>query len=115
MIFEEKSLNYSNCITTRNMFKKIFFYGKFFCLCFLFWSLLSYAQDPSLLIVGLIVSIALSLTFYYFDFFHRFGFERCVNPICPFDKKNSNFLSIRNDTLQQYIVGYEPEFKAGKK
>jgi len=49
------------------------------------------------------------------DFFHRFGFERCVNLICPFDKSNSNFLSISNDTLQQYIVGYEPEFKAGKK
>lgn len=49
------------------------------------------------------------------QFFQRFGFERCVNPICPFDKDNSNFLSIRNDTVRQYIVGYEPEFKAGKK
>lgn len=49
------------------------------------------------------------------DFFHRFGFERCANPICPFDKINSKFLSIRNNTRRQYIVGYEPEFKEGKK
>jgi putative acetyltransferase len=48
-------------------------------------------------------------------FFQRFGFERCANPICPFDKNNANFLSIRHNTLRQYIVGYEPEFKAGKK
>lgn len=49
------------------------------------------------------------------DFFQKFGFERCANPICPFDKNNANFLSIRNNTLRQYIVGYEPEFRAGKK
>lgn len=45
-------------------------------------------------------------------FYQKFGFERCVLPVCPFDKGNSQFLSIRNDTTHPYTVGYEPEFKA---
>ena len=47
-------------------------------------------------------------------FFEKFGFVRCANPICPFDNDNSNFLSIRNDTSSQFIIGYEPEFKRSK-
>jgi putative acetyltransferase len=49
------------------------------------------------------------------QFYQKFGFDRCVNPVCPFGKNNSNFLCIRNDPPRQYIVGYEPEFKARKK
>jgi putative acetyltransferase len=43
-------------------------------------------------------------------FFQKFGFERCALPICPFDKKNTRFLSIRNTVSRRYTVGYEPEF-----
>jgi len=46
-------------------------------------------------------------------FYQKFGFEHCVMPVCPFDKNNAHFLSIRNNTTSQYIVGYEPEFKTG--
>jgi putative acetyltransferase len=44
-------------------------------------------------------------------YYKKFGFEPCVLPICPFDKNNSHFLSIRNDATARFIVGYEPEFK----
>lgn len=47
------------------------------------------------------------------EFYKKFGFEPCVNPICPFDKKNSHFLSIRNPAGAQFTVGYEPEFSVG--
>ncbi len=47
------------------------------------------------------------------SFYSRFGFEPCVTPICPFDKKNEHFLSVRNAAEDQYTVGYEPEFMAG--
>lgn len=43
----------------------------------------------------------------------KFGFERCAMPVCPFDKKNVHFLSIRNNINSQFTVGYEPEFKSG--
>ncbi len=43
-------------------------------------------------------------------FYKKFGFEPCAMPICPFDKNNSHFLSIRNNTSKQFTVGYEPEF-----
>ena len=49
------------------------------------------------------------------QFYQRFGFEGCANPLCPFERNNAHFLSIRNDTSRQYTVGYEPEFKAKKK
>lgn len=45
-------------------------------------------------------------------FFRKFGFERCALPLCPFDKGNAHFLSLRNTAPREYIVGYEPEFKA---
>jgi putative acetyltransferase len=44
------------------------------------------------------------------DFYKKFGFEPCITPVCPFDKKNAHFLSIRNNTAQQFTVGYESEF-----
>ena len=45
-------------------------------------------------------------------YFHRFGFEPCSMPICPFDTNNAHFLSMRNNTIAGFVVGYEPEFKA---
>lgn len=44
-------------------------------------------------------------------FFKKFGFEHCKNPVCPFDKNNNHFLSIRNTASCEYTVGYEKEFK----
>lgn len=46
-------------------------------------------------------------------FYQKFGFEPCAIPICPFDKKNAHFLSIRNTITSKFTVGYEPEFKIG--
>ncbi len=48
------------------------------------------------------------------EFYQKFGFERCSNPICPFDKNNSHFLAIRNkhSNSTRFTVGYEPEFNA---
>lgn len=49
------------------------------------------------------------------DYFSRFGFEPCSMPLCPFDKNNAHFLSLRHTSDAKFIVGYEPEFKpAGK-
>jgi len=48
-------------------------------------------------------------------FYARFGFEPCSMPICPFDKDNAHFFSMRNETTTSFIVGYEPEFKAAEK
>jgi len=47
------------------------------------------------------------------EFYQKFGFEPCAMPHCPFDKKNSPFLSIRNTISSQFTVGYESEFKSG--
>jgi putative acetyltransferase len=44
-------------------------------------------------------------------YYSRFGFEACSMPICPFDKNNAHFLSMRNDSVGLFVVGYEPEFK----
>ncbi len=43
-------------------------------------------------------------------YYQRFGFESCSQPICPFDKNNSHFLSMRNTSATGFVVGYEPEF-----
>lgn len=43
-------------------------------------------------------------------FYKKFGFELCTMPLCPFDKNNAHFLSIRNTTSSPFKVGYEPEF-----
>jgi putative acetyltransferase len=48
-------------------------------------------------------------------FYQKFGFESCAMPLCPFDKNNGHFLSIRNSTSSQFTVGYESEFRALKK
>jgi len=44
-------------------------------------------------------------------FYQKFGFDPCAMPVCPFDKNNAHFLSIRNNINKQFTVGYEPEFK----
>lgn len=44
-------------------------------------------------------------------FYGKFGFEPCGEPICPFDKNNAHFLSIRNTLPHSFTVGYEKEFK----
>ena len=46
-------------------------------------------------------------------FYTKFGFEHCTLPICPFDKNNEHFLSIRNTTSSSFTVGYEKEFLIG--
>ena len=43
-------------------------------------------------------------------FYQKFGFKPCLHPICPFDSGNEHFLGIRNDSLTEFTVGYEPEF-----
>jgi len=48
-------------------------------------------------------------------YYKKFGFEPCNLPICPFDNDNAHFLSIRNETITRFIVGYEPEFKTAEK
>jgi putative acetyltransferase len=48
-------------------------------------------------------------------FYKKFGFEPCSVPICPFDKNNAHFMSIRNHATASFIVGYEPEFKTAAK
>lgn len=47
------------------------------------------------------------------SFYRKFGFEPCQIPVCPFDKNNAHFLSIRNKAASRFTVGYEPEFKSG--
>jgi putative acetyltransferase len=44
-------------------------------------------------------------------YFSRFGFEPCSMPLCPYDKNNAHFLSMRHQSEARFIVGYEPEFK----
>jgi len=46
------------------------------------------------------------------DYFSRFGFESCSNPISPYDKDNAHFLSMRHQSEARFVVGYEPEFKS---
>jgi putative acetyltransferase len=48
-------------------------------------------------------------------YYKRFGFEPCSQPVCPYDKNNSHFLSMRNTTTVPFVVGYEPEFAAAAK
>lgn len=47
-------------------------------------------------------------------YYSRFGFEPCTLPVCPFDRNNAHFLSMRNSTTLHFIVGYEPEFMSVK-
>ncbi len=48
-------------------------------------------------------------------FYKKFGFEPCKVPVCPFDKNNAHFLSMRNDATTSFVIGYEPEFKTAVK
>ena len=43
-------------------------------------------------------------------FYQKFGFEPCAQPRSSLNKKNTQFLSIRNTTSDLFSVGYEPEF-----
>lgn len=43
-------------------------------------------------------------------FYKKFGFEPCHQPLCPFDKDNKHFSALRNSTVHDFSVGYEPEF-----
>ena len=43
-------------------------------------------------------------------YYTRFGFEPCRLPICPFDKNNAHFLSMRTTAVTDFTVGYEPDF-----
>ncbi len=43
-------------------------------------------------------------------FYRKFGFEGCTIPVCPFDKNNKHFLTIRNTATTPFTIGYEPEF-----
>jgi putative acetyltransferase len=47
-------------------------------------------------------------------YYRKFGFEPCSVPICPYDKNNAHFLSLRHDG-SSFTIGYEPEFKAAAK
>ncbi len=44
-------------------------------------------------------------------YYRRFGFAPCSSPLCPFDKNNAHFLSLRNEATGSFVIGYEPEFK----
>ncbi len=44
------------------------------------------------------------------EYYRRFGFESCQEPLCPFDNGNAHFLSIRNSGDIDFTIGYEPEF-----
>ena len=45
-------------------------------------------------------------------YYRRFGFEPCRYPLCPYDKNNAHFLSLRNTATEPFTVGYESEFHA---
>lgn len=47
-------------------------------------------------------------------FFQKFGFQQCLQPICPFATKKAHFLSLRNTPSHEYTIGYEREFKTGR-
>lgn len=48
-------------------------------------------------------------------YYKKFGFEPCLMPLCPFDKNNAHFLSLRNNVATHFTVGYEPEFNPASK
>ncbi len=48
-------------------------------------------------------------------YYKRFGFTPCKVPVCPFDKNNAHFLSLRSATSDSFTIGYEPEFKTAAK
>jgi putative acetyltransferase len=44
------------------------------------------------------------------EYYRRFGFEPCQEPVCPFDTGNAHFLSMRSTVTTGFTIGYEPEF-----
>ena len=58
-------------------------------------------------------SIATSPVFVVGDpkYYARFGFQRVVNPSCPFDPGNQHFQALRWVSDDVFTVGYEPEFQ----
>ena len=48
-------------------------------------------------------------------YYQRFGFAPCTVPLCPFDKNNAHFLSLRNSITSSFTIGYEAEFKTAAK
>ena len=43
-------------------------------------------------------------------YYRRFGFAPCPAPLCPYDRGNAHFLSMRNTEGEVFTVGYEAEF-----
>lgn len=43
-------------------------------------------------------------------YYQKFGFVPCSAPLCPFDRGNKHFLSLRNPSNEPYTISYEPEF-----
>ena len=43
-------------------------------------------------------------------YYKKFGFQLCQQPVCPFDKNNAHFLSLRHTPSQPFTIGYEAEF-----
>ena len=48
-------------------------------------------------------------------YYKKFDFELCKLPICPFDKNNAHFLSLRNTISSSFVVVYEDELKTDAK
>lgn len=48
-------------------------------------------------------------------FYQKFGFAPCRLPICPYGKNNAHFLSLRYDSPDNFVIGYEAEFKTAAK
>lgn len=44
------------------------------------------------------------------EYYKKFGFTKCQNPVCSFANKKRHFLSIRNEFTESFTVGYEREF-----
>jgi putative acetyltransferase len=44
------------------------------------------------------------------EYYMKFGFTPCQNPVCPFTKNNKHFLGLRNNDSEHFRVGYEKEF-----
>jgi len=49
------------------------------------------------------------------SYYKKFGFEPCQAPTCPYDKNNAHFLCMRNETTDNFTVGYESEFRTASK
>jgi putative acetyltransferase len=49
------------------------------------------------------------------EFYQKFGFELCSQPICPLARNNRHFLALRSTPHEPFTIGYEPEFMKGAK